>query len=162
MKNFSYYLVFLFFVACGKTAQKANNSKSLEIGDSLAVTDSIVIGNTDDISESGGYTRQHNTGAIFMPVSATITDDQGTFSSSSFDCPNMLVYDKGDDVQLSWGGEIIPLNEGDSPDIYITSQSKSGVTMRFVAYRSSSSRSIYLVICTTTGNGKSVEINFKP
>lgn len=48
-----------------------------------------------------------------------------------------------------------------SPDTYVASQTKSGVTMRFVAYRSSSSGQIYLVICTTKSNGKSVDIHFK-
>lgn len=98
----------------------------------------------------------------FRPVKATMTDSQGSFSSTTFDCPNMVVYDKGNMVQLSWGGENIPLYKGSSPDTYIASQSKSGTTMKFVAYRSSSTRKIYLVICTTMSNGKSVEINFKP
>ena len=98
----------------------------------------------------------------FRPVKATITDSQGSFTSSNFNCPNMVVYDKGSSVQLSWGGENIPLSKSSSPDTYIASQSKSGTTIKFVAYRSSSTRKIYLVICTTKGNGKSVEINFKP
>jgi hypothetical protein len=97
----------------------------------------------------------------FRPVKATISDSQGTFTSQSFDCPNMTVYDKGSSVQLSWGGENIPLYKGSSPDTYVASQTKSGVTMKFVAYRSSSTRKIYLIICTTIGNGKTVEINFK-
>lgn len=32
---------------------------------------------------------------IFRPVKATITDSQGSFTSSNFNCPNMVVYDKG-------------------------------------------------------------------
>lgn len=98
----------------------------------------------------------------FRPVKATITDSQGTFSSTSFNCPNMVVYDKGNIVQLSWGGENIPLSKSSSPDTYFVSQTKSGTTMKFVAYRSSSSGQIYLVICTTKSNGKSVDIHFKP
>ena len=99
----------------------------------------------------------------FRPVKATITDSQGTFSSSTFDCPNMIVYDKENSVQLSWGGENIPLNRDRySPDTYSASQSKSGVTMKFVAYRSSSTGKIYLVICTTSKRNQKVEINFKP
>lgn len=98
----------------------------------------------------------------FRPVKATVTDSQGSFPSSNFNCPNMVVYDKGNNVQLSWGGENIPLSKSSSPDTYIASQSKSGTTMKFVAYRSSSTRKIYLVICTTKGNGKSVDIHFKP
>lgn len=47
--------------------------------------------------------------STYKPVKATITDSQGSFSSSTFDCPNMIVYDKGNSVQLSWGGETIPL-----------------------------------------------------
>ena len=99
---------------------------------------------------------------VFRPVKATMTDSQGSFTSSNFNCPNMVVYDKGNSVQLSWGGENIPLSRSNSPDTYIASQSKSGTTMKFVAYRSSSTRQIYLVICTTKGNGKSVDIHFKP
>ena len=98
----------------------------------------------------------------FSPVKATITDSQGSFTSSNFNCPNMTVYDKGSSVLLSWGGENIPLSKSSSPDTYIASQSKSGTTMKFVAYRSSSTRQIYLVICTTKGNGKSIDIYFKP
>lgn len=98
----------------------------------------------------------------FRPVKATITDSQGSFTSSNFNCPNMVVYDKGNIIQLSWGGENIPLSKSNSPDTYIASQSKSGVTIRFVAYRSSSTRKIYLIICTTKGDGKSVDIHFKP
>lgn len=100
--------------------------------------------------------------STFKPVKATITDSQGSFTSSNFNCPNMVVYDKGSSVQLSWGGENIPLSKSSSPDTYIASQSKSGTTMKFVAYRSSSTGRIYLVICTTKGNGKSVDIHFKP
>lgn len=102
------------------------------------------------------------TSSVFRPVSATISDSEGTFSSSNFDTPNMTVRDNGTYVQLSWGGENIPLYQADSPDTYIASQSKKGITMRFVAYRSSNTREIYLVICTTKGNGQSVEINFEP
>lgn len=98
----------------------------------------------------------------FSPVKATITDSQGSFTSSNFNCPNMTVYDKGSSVLLSWGGENIPLSKSSSPDTYMASQSKSGTTMKFVAYRSSRTGRIYLVICTTKSNGKSVEINFKP
>ena len=98
----------------------------------------------------------------FKPVKATITDSEGSFTSSSFDCPNMVVVDKGNIVQLIWGGENIPLYASNSPGTYIASQTKSGVTMRFVVYRSSSTGRIYLVICTTKGNGKSVDIHFKP
>ena len=98
----------------------------------------------------------------FRPVKATITDSQGSFTSSNFNCPNMVVYDKGNIIQLSWGGENIPLSKSNSPDTYIASQSKSGTMMKFVAYRSSSTRKIYLVICTTKSNGKSVDIHFKP
>ena len=98
----------------------------------------------------------------FSPVKATITDSQGSFTSSNFNCPNMTVYEKGSSVLLSWGGENIPLSKSNSPDTYMASQSKSGTTMKFVAYRSSRTGRIYLVICTTKSNGKSVEINFKP
>jgi hypothetical protein len=98
----------------------------------------------------------------FRPVKATISDSEGTFSSSSFNCPNMIVYDKGHTVLLTWGGESISLNKSNSPDTYVASQSKSGTIIRFVAYRSSSTKRIYLVICTTKSNGQSVVINFKP
>ena len=114
-----------------------------------------------DINSQKGN-NSSNGNLILKPVKATITDSQGSFTSSNFNCPNMVVYDKGSSVQLSWGGENIPLSKSSSPDTYIASQSKSGTTMKFVAYRSSSTRKIYLVICTTKGNGKSVEINFKP
>ena len=115
----------------------------------------------EDINSQNGN-NSSNGNLILKPVKATITDSQGSFTSSNFNCPNMVVYDKGSSVQLSWGGENIPLSKSSSPDTYIASQSKSGTTMKFVAYRSSNTRKIYLVICTTKGNGRSVEINFKP
>lgn len=115
-----------------------------------------------NVQHSSQYRNNQSDQITFKPTKATITDSQGSFTSSNFNCPNMVVYDKGNSVQLSWGGENISLYKGSSPDTYVASQSKSGTTMKFVAYRSSSTRQIYLVICTTKGNGKSVEINFKP
>ena len=99
---------------------------------------------------------------IFRPIKATLSDSQGTFSSSTFNCPNMYVYDRNGKVQLSWGGENIPLMKSSSPDTYIASQSKSGTTVRFAAYRSSVYRKIYLVICTMRSRNQSLDINFKP
>lgn len=98
----------------------------------------------------------------FKPIKATITDSQGSFTSSTFDCPNMIVVDKGNAIQISWGGENNSLSKSNSPGTYVASQAKPNTTMKFVAYRSSSSGTIYLVICTTRSNGKSVDIHFKP
>jgi hypothetical protein len=128
------------------------------------IPDSVVVEDYEEdyYSEEATNDSRTEVGITFSPVSSTISDSEGSFSSSNFDCPSMVVYDKGSSVQLSWGGENIPLSKSSSPDTYIASQSKSGTTMRFVAYRSSSTGRIYLVICTTKSNGKSVEINFKP
>ena len=99
----------------------------------------------------------------FRPVKATISDNQGTFTSTNFNCASMSVLDKGTSVILSWGGENIPLyKEEYSPDTYSTSQSKNGTTIKFVAYRSSNTRKIYLVICTTTEPSRRTDIHFKP
>lgn len=99
----------------------------------------------------------------FRPVKATITDSQGSFTSSNFNCASMSVSDKGASVILSWGGENIPLNKDKySPDTHSTSQSKNGTTVRFVAYRNSNTRKIYLVICTTIEPSRRTDIHFKP
>jgi hypothetical protein len=164
MKKILYLVMLPLFISCGNTAQK---SISQVEADSLAViegVDSVVVEDYEEdyYSEEAINDSQTEVGITFNPVSSTISDSEGSFSSSDFDCPSMVVYDKGSSVELSWGGENIPLSQSTSPDTYIASQSKSGTTMQFVAYRSSSTRQIYLVICTTKGNGKSVEINFKP
>lgn len=99
----------------------------------------------------------------FRPVKATISDNQGTFTSTNFNCASMSVSDKGTSVTLSWGGENIPLYKDKySPDTYSTSQSKNGITMKFVAYRSSNTKKIYLVICTTIEPSRRTDIHFKP
>lgn len=163
MKKILYLVMLPLFIACGNTTPKTINQAEADSLAVIEVVDSVVV---DDYEEDyysettdDSYTEE---GTTFRPVSSTISDSEGSFSSSDFDCPNMVVYDKGSSVQLSWGGEDIPLSKSSSPDTYIASQSKSGTTMKFVAYRSSSTGRIYLVICTTKGNGKSIEINFKP
>lgn len=99
----------------------------------------------------------------FRPVKATLSDNQGTFSSANFNCASMYVSDKSSSVLLSWGGENIPLTKDkQSPDTYSTSQSKNGITIKFVSYRSSNTRKIYLVICTCIYNSKRLDIHFKP
>ena len=161
MKKIISILMCALFVSCGNTVQ---NKDYTAVEDSIVYeVDSTVVDDSyaDDYINNGN-TYVEATRSTFRPVSATISDSEGTFTSSDFDCPNMIVYDEGNSVQLSWGGETIPLNEAGSPDTYVASQTKSGTTMKFVGYRSSSSGRIYLVICTTIDTERTVEINFKP
>jgi hypothetical protein len=165
MKKIIYLVMFPLLVGCGNVSQKPSGYAVVE--DSIQPVVDSVVDVIDGVYEEDYYSdttddSYSEVGITFNPVSSTISDSEGTFSSSNFDCPSMIVYDKTNSVLLSWGGENIPLYKGNSPDTYVASQTKSGVTMSFVAYRSSSTGRIYLVICTTKGNGQSVVINFKP
>ena len=99
---------------------------------------------------------------IFKPTKATIYDSEGQYSSTNFNCPNMSVYDKGAYVLLRWNGETIKLfNSRDDSDTYTDSQTKYDTTIKFTAYRSSSSREVYLVVVSTISNSQRMDINFK-
>lgn len=164
MKKTIYLLMCPLLISCGNVVKQpsASYSSSRVDYDSVCAVDSVVEDVYVDDYYDDGAASSVETESTFRPVSATISDSEGTFTSSEFDCPDMVVYDNGSSVELSWGGEHIPLYGGDSPGTYIASQSKAGTMMKFVAYRSSNTGKIYLVINTTTGNGQSVEIKFKP
>lgn len=99
----------------------------------------------------------------FKPTSATINDSQGSYTSQHFDCGNMIVTDNQDSVQISIGGNRMTLYSNRyNKDTYICTMIQGNIEVKTVAYRSSNSNKIYLVIMTTKNGNESVTINFKP
>lgn len=94
------------------------------------------------------------------PTSATINDENGRFTSQSFDCPNMTVTDNKSYIDIAVGGSRFRLTPADS-GTYTSTVSKGNTKVTAVAYRSSSSNRIYLVVMTTREGNKSLTINFK-
>lgn len=102
----------------------------------------------------------------FFPQNATIVDEQGRHNFEHFDCPNMEVGDdNGKRVHISWGGdEVVLYKSPNNADTYTATghTSRGNVTLR--AFRSSSSRQIYLVTAimpNPTTDVKLITINFK-
>ena len=122
----------------------------------------------DDISRYTKSQNKSNNGSnssvvTFKPVSATLTDSQGSFTSQNFNCGNLYLVDNRTSLDITIAGDkftLYPMTF--SPDTYQFEASRSSQTIKFVAYRSSSSDKIYLVISTTIINGQKVVINFKP
>lgn len=99
----------------------------------------------------------------FKPTKAILTDSQGTNESSNFNFPSMKVEDKETYVVAYFNGETIKMySDKNSPDTYISSQSGNGISMKFVAYRSSNTKKIYLVVFTTIRGKERVSVHFKP
>lgn len=97
-----------------------------------------------------------------VPVSATITDAQGSYTSQNFDCPNMTVWDKNGSVTISWAGDEIPLRQSPyNKDTYKQSATQGGQSVEIVAHRDSSSRRIFMVTVKTKMPQGSVFITFK-
>lgn len=100
---------------------------------------------------------------LFKPTSATINDNQGSYTSQQFDCPNMLVNDNNATVDIAIAGSKITLYPNQyNKDAYMSVVQQGNTEVKAVAYRSSSSNKIYLVVMTTQNGNKSVTINFKP
>lgn len=99
---------------------------------------------------------------VFKPTSATIKDQQGSYTSQQFDCPNMLVNDNNTTVDIAIAGDKMTLYPNQyNKDAYISVVQQGNTEVKAVAYRSSSSNKIYLVVMTTKYGDKSVTINFK-
>ena len=99
----------------------------------------------------------------FYPTSATINDAKGTYTSENFNCPSMTVVDQGTFVLIHWNGEKVPLQNGTyDGDTYRAYQSNTQGSVEILAYRSSSSRSIYLVVVNMRMGNEKIKINFKP
>lgn len=98
---------------------------------------------------------------VFRPIEATIYDDNGRFSSTNFDCPSMLVKDNQTSVQITIAGDKMTLYPSRNKDVYKAFVRQKNVEIQVVAYRSTNSNKIYLVVITTKNGDKSVTINFK-
>lgn len=118
----------------------------------------------DDISEYERPRRESKPSTTtFRPVSATLTDSQGSFTSQNFNCGNLYLVDKRNSLEVTIAGDKFTLYPNVfSPDTYQFEASRSNQTIKFVAHRSSSTDKIYLVVSTTIMNGQKVVINFKP
>lgn len=100
---------------------------------------------------------------LFKPISATINDSQGSYTSEQFDCPNMLVNDNNTTVDIAIAGDKITLYPNQyNKDTYMSVVQQGDTEVKAVAYRSSSANKIYLVVITTRKGNKTVTINFKP
>ncbi len=102
---------------------------------------------------------------LFKPKSATIQDAQGSYTSQSFDCGNMVVNDYSSLIKVSVSGDTYTLNRSaTNNDTYLFSQHKGNNKVELVAYRSSSSKKIYLVTLKIKwlNENRSITISFKP
>ena len=100
---------------------------------------------------------------IFKPTSATIKDNQGSYTTQQFDCSNIVVNDNITTVDVVIAGDKIILSPNQyNKDTYTAIAHQGSIEVKAVAYRSSSSDKIYLIILTTKNGDKSVTINVKP
>lgn len=100
---------------------------------------------------------------VFKPTSATIKDSQGSYTSQQFDCTSMLIEDNQTSVQVAIAGDKITLYPSKyNKDTYMTVVNQGSVEVTVVAFRSSSTKKIFLVTTTTRNGNKSVTIKFKP
>ena len=105
----------------------------------------------------------NSTSRTFYPTSATINDAKGIYTSENFNCPSMTVIDQDTSVLIHWNGEKVPLqNSTYDVDTYRAYQSNTQGSVELLAYRSSSSRSIYLVVVNMRMGNEKIKINFKP
>jgi hypothetical protein len=98
----------------------------------------------------------------FKPFSATLTDELGSYTSDHFDSSNLYLVDNSSSLEVTVAGDkftLFPIGYG--KDTYQCEGSHNRGDVKFVAYRSSSSGKIYLVICKTTLEGKRIEIKYK-
>ena len=85
---------------------------------------------------------------VFKPTSATINDSQGSYKTS---------------VSIAIAGDKMTLYPNQyNKDTYIAVARQGNIELKIVAYRSSDSNNIFLVVMTTKNGNKSVTINFKP
>lgn len=98
----------------------------------------------------------------FVPVSATMNDEKGSYTSRNFDAPNLQFWDNRTSVTVMWGGDKLSLQrQGYSNDTYRTTVAANGVSLTVSAYRSASTGKIYLITVKRDAREGSVTINFK-
>lgn len=73
----------------------------------------------------------------FVPVSATMTDAEGSYTSKNFDAPNLQFWDNQSSITVKWGGDRLSLQKvGSANDTYSTTVSANGMSLTVSAYRS--------------------------
>ena len=83
---------------------------------------------------------------IFKPTSATIKDNQGSYTTQQFDCSNIVVNDNITTVDVVIAGDKIILSPNQyNKDTYTAIAHQGSIEVKAVAYRSSSSDKIYLI-----------------
>lgn len=95
----------------------------------------------------------------FKPVSATMTDSQGTYTSTNFETTGMMVTDYANSVKIFWGGSTVTLSPSGN-GVYSTSATVRGMKISLTAYRSNGKS--YQVITRHTQSNQSVSITFIP
>lgn len=98
----------------------------------------------------------------FTPVSATINDEEGSYTSNSFDAPNLQFWDNKSSITVMWGGDKLSLKrQGYGDGTYRTVVSVNGTSLTVSAYRSADSGKIYLITVKQKMREGSIMINFK-
>lgn len=98
----------------------------------------------------------------FVPVSATITDAEGSYTSQNFDAPSLQFWDNQSSIIVEWSGDRLSLQKVSSAnDTYKTTISANGMSLTIFAYRSSNNNKIYLITIKRESKEGSVIINFK-
>jgi hypothetical protein len=99
----------------------------------------------------------------FKPVSATLTDELGNYTSDNFDSSNLFLVDNRSSLEVTIAGDkftLFPIGYG--KDTYQCEGKNQRGKVKFVAYRSSKTSAIYSIICTTLLDGKKIVIKYKP
>lgn len=99
----------------------------------------------------------------FKPVSATLTDELGNYTSDNFDSSNLFLVDNRSSLEVTIAGDkftLFPIGYG--KDTYQCEGKHQRGKVKFVAYRSSKTSAIYSIICTTLLDGKKIVIKYKP
>lgn len=99
----------------------------------------------------------------FKPTSATINDNQGSYTSQHFDCGNMIVTDNKNSILISLAGNRMTLYSDEyNKDTYIHIARQGNTEVKAIAFRSSKSNHIYLITITTKEKERSIQISFAP
>lgn len=123
--------------------------------------------NLKNKNKQSGMAISHNKKPVtFCPQNAMVVDETGSHNFTSYDCPNMNVTDKGNSVDISWGGDNVTLNRSaNNSDTYTATGNTPRGNLTIKAFRSSASGKIYLVTATMpnpTSDVRYITINFKP
>lgn len=98
---------------------------------------------------------------VFKPVSATITDNQGCYTSRQFNCENMVVNDKKNIVEISIRGNKTILHQTNS-STYEATLSQDGIQVKIQAFRGVTNKKIVAVVMKTSKKNEIITIKFRP